>query len=168
MATSINYNGRQPNNTAYIKTFTQSSLAGGGSDFFKYATLFGEKLLTTIMNIDIYFPGNLFIGGSFYNNYSTYYTGSDENIKENIVPISLESSEKLYQLEPCQFNYKNDKSNKTHFGLIAQDVQPLFPSLVHSYKNTLFVNYPEFIPILIQEIKELKLKVDELEKKLAN
>jgi len=169
MATSINYNGRQPNNTSYIKNFVQSSLAGGGGSFFKYETLFGEKLLTTIMDIDVYFPGNLFIGESFYNNYSTYYTGSDKNIKNNIQSISLDDSKKIYDLEPVQFEYKTEIPQNTHFGLIAQDVQPLYPNLVKTNKdNTLFVNYQEFIPLLIQEIKELKKEVKELKEKINN
>uniref|UniRef100_A0A6C0H6Q9 Peptidase S74 domain-containing protein n=1 Tax=viral metagenome TaxID=1070528 RepID=A0A6C0H6Q9_9ZZZZ len=169
MATSINYNGRQPNNTSYIKNFVQSSLAGGGGSFFKYAYLFGEKVLTTIMDIDIYFPGNLFIGGSFYNNYGTYFTGSDQNIKNNIIPISLSDSNKIYQLKPVQFQYNSEQNKHTHFGLIAQDIQPIYPNLVHKNKdNTLFVNYQEIIPLLIHELQQLKKENQQLQNYIRN
>jgi hypothetical protein len=166
MSSSTNYNGRQPNNTSYIKTFVDGGGSGsggggggGGGSFFKYAFLFGEKVLTTILDIDVYLPGNLFIGGSFYNYYSTYFTGSDVKLKENIKKID----DGVGDLNPVQFNYINDKSKLTHFGLIAQEVKEIYPNLVNKEKDLLFVNYQEIIPLLIKEIKELKKRIEILE-----
>lgn len=60
----------------------------------------------------------------------------------------------------------NEKTNqvylKTHFGLIAQELQEVFPELVYENDNGyLSVNYIEMIPILMQSIKELNAMVEQ-------
>ena len=52
---------------------------------------------------------------------------------------------------------------KRHFGLIAQELQNVYPELVYKKSNGyLAVNYTELIPVLVQSIKELKAEVDVL------
>ncbi|MBQ9637214.1 MAG: tail fiber domain-containing protein [Prevotella sp.] len=52
---------------------------------------------------------------------------------------------------------------KKHFGFIAQELQQVYPDLVYEQDNGyLAVNYTELIPILVQSIKELNAKVEEL------
>lgn len=55
------------------------------------------------------------------------------------------------------------KSKKLHFGLIAQELQTIYPNLVEEGEDGyLGINYVELVPILIRSIQELKQEVDEL------
>lgn len=57
---------------------------------------------------------------------------------------------------------KNLVMEKTHFGLMAQEVQKIYPNLVYENDNgTLSINYTELIPVLIQGMKELNAKVEQ-------
>ena len=62
-------------------------------------------------------------------------------------------------------SYYNTLSNKTDLGFIAHEVQPHFPMLVNGEKDGetyQSLNYIGLIPVLVAEIKELKLKVQML------
>lgn len=55
------------------------------------------------------------------------------------------------------------QSQKLHFGLIAQELQTIYPNLVEEGEDGyLGINYVELVPILICSIQELKQEVDEL------
>jgi hypothetical protein len=100
---------------------------------------------------------------------------SDEKLKENIIGISNKygsSIELLSKLNPVSFRWKDDKTNKSvalkqDIGLIAQEVEKVIPELVENieylgdYKG---VKYVSIIPILIDAIKELSNRVEELER----
>lgn len=61
------------------------------------------------------------------------------------------------------FDEKSLMYKKKHFGLVAQDLQKVYPDLVYEEDNGyLAINYIELIPLLIQSIKELKAEVDQL------
>ena len=50
-------------------------------------------------------------------------------------------------------------------GVIAQVVEEVFPELVKG-NETLSVNYNGLVAVLIESVKELKMRVEELEEKL--
>lgn len=57
----------------------------------------------------------------------------------------------------------NPVMEKEHFGLIAQELQEVYPNLVYEKDNGyLAVNYTELVPVLMQAIKELNAKVEML------
>ncbi len=59
--------------------------------------------------------------------------------------------------------YDNPVMKKTHFGLIAQELKEIYPELVYEQQDGyLGINYTELIPVLMQAIKELNNKVEEL------
>ena len=101
--------------------------------------------------------------------YST--TVSDKRLKENIQPID-DALAKVKQLKGCTFTYTAD--GKDSAGLIAQDVEKVLPSAVSekelplkmddgiAYKT---VQYDQTIGLLVEAIKELTAKVEELENK---
>lgn len=54
-----------------------------------------------------------------------------------------------------------DLLQKTHYGLIAQELQDIYPDLVYeSGDGYLSVNYIELIPILIQSIQSLQNEIE--------
>jgi hypothetical protein len=71
------------------------------------------------------------------------------------------------QLKPVFYSWK-DKAGSSKIGLIAQEVQQVIPEVVSGNGNTetLGMNYAELVPVLINSIKELKMEVDELKRKL--
>ena len=89
---------------------------------------------------------------------------SDERLKNNITPIK-DPLEKVNELSGNTFSW-NEKSHKDgdDVGVIAQEVQRLFPSAVRVKDNGfLKVDYVRLIPVLIESIKVLSQKVQDLE-----
>jgi hypothetical protein len=87
---------------------------------------------------------------------------SDERLKENITPYKYHNS--ITDLEVKEFDLKN--GNGHHIGCIAQDLQALYPELVHEDdKGYLSIEENKLAYLLLEEIKMLKKRVDELEKR---
>ena len=70
-------------------------------------------------------------------------------------------------LNPVHFKFTNDK--KESIGLLAHELQELFPFLVDGEKDgstIQSVNYNGLVGVLIKEIQELKKRVAQLEYKI--
>lgn len=114
---------------------------------------------------------------------TSFNTISDYRLKENIESVSSERAEDLMKLNVIKYNlkprtadlgdsavtqmeyYTNDSGilQRTHYGLIAQELQDIYPDLVYEGGDGfLSVNYMELIPLLIQSIQSLKDEVDQL------
>lgn len=99
------------------------------------------------------------------------YTGqitdvSDQRLKNNIVSLSNRGSmlEKLSSLGVYSFTMKADASKTMEFGVIAQELKPIFPELVKTANDkagTMSVNYIGLIAPLIQAMKELQTQIEE-------
>jgi hypothetical protein len=88
---------------------------------------------------------------------------SDINLKTNIKLI-LSPLSKLLQLNGITFNWKKD--NRPSVGVIAQEVEKVFPELVNETENFKTVNYDGLIGLLIEAIKEQQQQIDELKKQV--
>ena len=91
---------------------------------------------------------------------------SDERLKKNI--RSIESAlDVVKQLSGKVYRLNND--NKDSYGLVAQDVLPVLPNIVYTEKDTGIMNisYLELIPVLIEAIKALDIKLVKLTNTLA-
>jgi len=86
---------------------------------------------------------------------------SDRRLKENIQVINSEETlNKILQLKPSSFDWK---SNSTHdIGLIAQEVEEIFPELVFTNSVDGFkgINYSRLPALLISATQELYSKID--------
>ena len=97
---------------------------------------------------------------------------SDQNEKNTIQDLS-HGLNFIDQLTPRSFKYNSGSSDRTHFGLIAQEVKTVldnnsistddFAAYIEPEEGPLGLRYGELIPILIKSIQELKAKVDALE-----
>ncbi|CAN5425769.1 hypothetical protein BH10BAC3_BH10BAC3_26370 [soil metagenome] len=98
----------------------------------------------------------------------TLTQNSDARLKTNILPISS-SLTNIIQLEGYQYKWKDENRDQDiQFGLLAQEVQKVFPELVKKdAKDVLGVNYNGFIPLLINSIKEQQYTIQALEKRLS-
>ena len=134
-----------------------------------------------------YFAGNTGIGtnapGSYklYVNgtmYATTYAGSDLRWKKNIVPISNAMS-LVEALQGVSFEWRKDEFKDKNFeegrqiGLIAQDVEQVIPEIVKTDKDGYkAIAYEKLTAVLVealkeqqQRIRELTVRIEELEKK---
>ena len=100
---------------------------------------------------------------------------SDDRLKTNKISID-NAGNKVKSLNGFTFNFNDigaslgfDKE-KTHAGVSAQEVQKVLPEAVTKRADGeyLTVKYEKLIPLLIEAIKELSDKVDELEQKLSD
>ena len=98
------------------------------------------------------------------------------NTITNLNPISYNLKQVYHELPPSDtiqesvgmFDENSLVFTKRHYGLIAQDLQEVYPDLVYENDNGyLSINYTELIPLLIQSIKELKEEVDQLSSALV-
>ncbi len=98
---------------------------------------------------------------------------SDFRLKTNILPFAP-ILDKLVKLQPVHFDWNVEQYPDYHFGpgrnsgLIAQDVEKVFPELVgvdaHGYKT---MNYSELPYLTLAAIRELKTENDSLRAQLA-
>ena len=97
---------------------------------------------------------------------------SDRSLKSNIENVT-NVLPLVQQLEVKKYHYNDNSSSKKSIGLIAQEVEQIFPELVSKEKDAdlLGINYSGFGVIAIQAIQEqqeiiedLKKRIEELEK----
>lgn len=112
------------------------------------------------------------------NNVTAYYA-SDRKWKENIKPING-ALEKVEAIGGKTFDWTKEYTDshggvdgyfiiKEDFGVIAQDVQKVFPQAVRTRKDgTLAVDYAKLSALALQAIAELSTKVSNLERKLKD
>lgn len=112
--------------------------------------------------------GNLHLRGALFTNET--FTTSDEREKNNI--RTLENAvDDLNKLRGVRFEWNNN--GKPGIGVVAQEVQAIYPELTREVtkfngEKRLTVNYDGLIGVLIEAVKTLSQKVEELENKISN
>jgi len=120
--------------------------------------------------------GNMRLFGCLMNFSGTVVAGacsSDARFKRDITPFpSL--LDRFARLTPVDYFWRADEFPNKHFGvertwgLIAQDVQAVFPELVApDADGFLTVDYSRLPLMTVQAVKELKAENDELKRRLA-
>jgi hypothetical protein len=85
---------------------------------------------------------------------------SDERLKTNITDLDTDTLDKVLALKTVTYNWISDPQGKQMIGFIAQDLQPQFPQLVSTnIDGMLSVNYAQMTPILVEAIREMNLKI---------
>lgn len=109
----------------------------------------------------------------------TAFVGSDIALKENIVPIA-NPLDIVKKLRGVRFDWRDEHLQrrggvdgffvrKQDIGIIAQDVQAVFPEIVaQRVDGTLGVKYDRLVSVLIEAVKDLTDKVNTLEDQLKN
>lgn len=118
--------------------------------------------------------------GVYLNTGDTSWSNtSDERLKENLIELTG-ATERLNKLRCVNFNWKFDNDKTKHLGLLAQDVEKVFPEVVSGdsskdieetinkdgeieRKNVMGVDYTSLVPALIKAVQELSAKVTALE-----
>ena len=160
----LKYNGTAwVNGTDAAGSTDASTLDGLGSTQFLRSdaddTASGNYIFSGILQV-----GEIRSTGDVITNYSA----SDIALKENLQIIN-NSLDKVSQINGYTFNYI-DRPEERITGVIAQEIEKVLPEVVfdHERNNGTYkaVRYDNIIPLLIEAIKELKGKVDDLETRL--
>ena len=94
------------------------------------------------------------------------FGSSDERLKDNITPIT-EPLWKLNQIGGYTFDWndKQDTYEGHDVGVVAQEIHKVLPEVVAERSNGyLGVKYEKIVPLLIESIKELNKKIEDIEK----
>ena len=142
--------------------FTKVNSTNSTDKLYILGTTSQASKLTPYSNENVYIESNsIKAQGGFYET-------SDERLKNIIKPITVDF-DKLAKLRKVYFNWK-DNSTKTEIGMIAQDVQKVYPELVSESNGQLSLAYDklsvislEAIDILYKENKKLKERIEHLE-----
>jgi len=129
----------------------------------------------TTSGSDIFFTGKVGIGtttpsytldvvgtGRFTNNITGlgFFYSSDETLKKNIQKIDTPLA-KIMKLEGISFDWR--ENNEKSIGLIAQDVEKVFPEIVNTDEETGLktIEYAKLVAPLIEAVKEQQKMIDE-------
>ena len=103
---------------------------------------------------EVLFDGTTTIAGDLNIN-------SDARLKANIISLGATLS-KLLQIDGKTYTMKKDANHKKKIGLLAQDIEKVFPELVTETNDIKSVNYQGLVPVLINAMKEQQEEIDEL------
>jgi hypothetical protein len=117
----------------------------------------------------------IYSNGNVANANNSYGALSDIKLKENIIDTTSKL-DKLMQVRIVNYNLKGEELKQ--IGVIAQELEQIFPSLVdeHTDKDidnndigttTKSVKYSVFVPILVKAIQEQQAQIEELRKIVA-
>lgn len=142
------------------KTWWERNPTGGTHSWGNEATTY-MSLSNTGLTLS---TGGLVVGGVTISGSTGYATDwvatSDINLKENIKPIDNALSN-ILKLSGVTFNFINDENKIQRSGLIAQDLEKVYPDMVitnnDGYKN---ISYLQLISVLIESVKEQQEQID--------
>ena len=135
-----------------------------------------------------YFYGPVHVEGQVTSSVG-FLTTSDMRLKHDVVAVEEDEAgkgstlERLTSLKVLEYGLrtpeqeaiaklpddmkptgKDPNPDIRHYGVSAQELQKLFPDLVHEgEEGYLSVNYVEMVPLLLRSMQELKARVQELE-----
>jgi hypothetical protein len=181
-ATSSNGNGMlqttATSSTNGLSIFTPASYANinllsvsvtaAGTGWYHFV---GQSSNATVNNILI--NGN----GNVQNANNSYGGISDVKLKENIVDASPKLN-KLMQVKVRNYNLKGDYEQHKQLGVIAQELEQVFPSMVEEKPDrdadgndlgttTKSVKYSVFVPMLIKALQEQQAIINDLTTRLT-
>ncbi|WP_374074442.1 tail fiber domain-containing protein [Bdellovibrio bacteriovorus] len=143
------------------------------------ASYFSERIgvgTSPDTNYAIRATGNVYIAGSGVNCTIGNGTGgtacsSDRRLKENIIEIP-DSLERILRIRGVEFDWNkvSGREGQHAVGVIAQEVEKEFPTLVHKEPTSGFltVDYAGLVTPLIQAVKELYENINGQSRELAS
>lgn len=158
-------------NVAVQLTSSTDPLRISSADRLELYTVGAERMRITS-------GGNILIGTTSDNGERLFVSGSiratgsitansDLTLKKNLLKIK-NALEKVEQINGYTYEFKEDDS-KRHGGVIAQEIDKVFPEIVNTGNDGLMgVEYGNISALLIEAIKEQNTKIKNLETLLAS
>lgn len=112
-------------------------------------------------------PGTVSTGYRLYVNGTIYATGditalSDVAAKDNVLTLT-NALNTVSNLRGVSYTVKD--TGEAKIGLIAQEVKKILPEVVVENSENIGIAYQNIVAVLIEAVKELKKKVEDLESK---
>jgi len=163
-------------NGGAITTGTSAISATGGGDinlsngslinasriaFKNGGSMDGSANPLNIVGMDISSTGTLNAVSLYAQSF--IYQASDRKLKKDIETLST-PLDMLLQIHGVSYRLK--ATDERGIGVIAQDVQKVYPELVRENSGHLVVNYEGLIGPLIESVRELKLRNDRLQSRV--
>ena len=149
--------------------------SGGDTDGGMFSPADGTVVFATnnVERLRINSSGAVSIGTTNPDIYKLYINGaaratsfayeSDRSLKKNIATIS-DPLAKIMELRGVTFNWK--KTNNPSVGLIAQEVETVFPELVSESNGIKTVEYGNLVAPLIEAVKAQQQEIESLNERL--
>ena len=102
--------------------------------------------------LTVLFDGTTTIAGDLSIN-------SDARLKANIISLGSTLA-KVLQIDGKSYTMKKDENKKQKIGLLAQDIEKVFPELVSESNGVKSVNYQGLMPVLINALKEQQTEIE--------
>ena len=102
--------------------------------------------------LTVLFDGTTTIAGDLSIN-------SDARLKANIISLGSTLA-KVLQIDGKSYTMKKDEKKKQKIGVLAQDIEKVFPELVSESNGVKSVNYQGLVPVLINALKEQQTEID--------
>jgi hypothetical protein len=159
--------------TAQTTLFGDSSFVIDGSTGSGIVSLIrnGNGLLISNVDLGTVFEltdaGNLIIAGALTQSGSP----SDSRFKNNLSTLN-NSLEKIHQLNGYSFTWNSSSfsPNKTDAGILANEVEAVLPEIVYEIEKNKekykAVNYNGLVALLIESVKELSVKINDLQNEI--
>lgn len=155
-------------NSTTGQSFFSNSPTAAGTGWYHFN---GVSSNNTVQNILIY--GN----GDIKNANNVFSALSDVKLKENIVDATPKL-DKLMQVRVVNYNLINDYEKHKQLGVIAQELEQVFPGLVDETADTdaqgddlgtttKSVKYSVFVPMLIKALQEQQAMIAQLQADVA-
>ena len=142
-----------------------------GAFGFDLGSSSGDDWEQVVFSDGLYLYANGINVGHFDEASGQYFFISDERLKTDIKPMPS-VLEKVNQLKPSTYHFKNAKSAPESIGFVAQDVAKLFPGLVQHNVNSergldvYTLNYNGISVVAIRAIQELQQKLQEQDQQI--
>jgi hypothetical protein len=106
------------------------------------------------------------VGVGLVNGGNSWFSASDSRLKTVVAPLS-NAVEKLETLTPVYYRLHTDLDMKNRIGLIAQEVNEVYPELIGVNTDGMYLlTYDQLVSPLIAAVKELSSRLKVLEAKL--
>ena len=139
-----------------------SAASGTGAIMRGWWSTNGPSLGTPVLQFQIASNGNV------TNTNNSYGSLSDARLKENIIDATSKL-DGINQLRVVNFNLKDDPKKLKQIGLIAQEVETVFPALVETSaddEKTKSVKYSVLVPMLVKAMQEQQAIIESLKARL--
>lgn len=149
----------------------QSKIGNYGGEFALYSGADGYTVVNSYNSAAVQFKVNNAFKGEINSAGNLSVVGdvtaySDAKLKENVRSIA-DATDLVGRLRGVKFDWKRD--GRPGIGLIAQEVRDVVPEVVHARHDdedddvTLSIAYGNLVAVLVEAVKELSARVEQLE-----
>lgn len=156
--------GNGGNGSSFLSTGSTSIILAATSSPAISFSIQGTSTFTFGQNRTAFFFSTVTCFGNILA--SNFVNLSDSNLKYNIQTFNTASTNNILdQLNGVRFQWRAD--NRHDVGIIAQTIRDVLPEAVEETPEGLGVSYTKVIPVLIESVKGLKQRVEDLEKEIG-